>query len=80
MENVEGNVEINSVVDLELEVSEDPTDTIAELRSAPLDKEVDPILAGAVGPQTDADVHQAAAPEVGQVAGGFEPGRDAAAV
>jgi len=85
MENVESNVEINSVVDLELEVSEDLTDSITELRTAALDKEVDPILAGAVeamavGPRTDVDARQASAPEVGHFAGGFEPGRDATAV
>jgi len=85
MESMESNVEIDSVVDLELEVSEDLMDPIAELRVAALNKEVDPILAGAaeamaVGPRTDADACQAAAPEVGQVAGGFEPWRDATAV
>ena len=87
MENVEGNVEIDSVVDLEVEVSEfvDPTDPIAELRVAVLNKEVDPILAGAteamaVGPRTDADVRQAVIPEIGQVAESFEPRRDATAV
>jgi len=53
MENFEGNVEIDSVVDLELEVYEDP---IAELScTGTLDNGVDPILAGsdkamAVGP------------------------------
>jgi len=38
---------IDSVVDLELEVIEDPTDPIAQLHVAAVNKEVDPILAGA---------------------------------
>ena len=47
MDNFEGNVEINSVVDLEVVVREDPTDPIAELPQAgTLDNGVDPILAG----------------------------------
>ena len=70
MEKVEGNVEIDSIVDLELEVREDPVDSVAELRAGTLEKGVDPILAGAVeamavGPRTDADVCQADAPVVG---------------
>ena len=85
MENVESNIEINSVIDLELEVSEDPMNSISELHAVALDKEVDPILAGtaeamAVGPRTDADARQTAAPEVGHFAGGFEPRREATAV
>jgi len=64
MENVESNVEIDSVVDFEFEVSEDPTDLVAELHTGTLDKGVDPILAGAteamtVGPRTDANTCQA---------------------
>jgi len=81
MENMESNVAINSVVDLKLEVIEDPTDSITELHMVAQDKEVDLILAGAaeamaVGPRTDVDARQAAAPEVGHFAGGFEPGRE----
>ena len=54
--DADSNVEIDSVVDLKLEVHEDPTDPIAELPCAgTLDNGVDPILAGsaeamAVGP------------------------------
>ena len=65
MENFEGNVEVDSVVDLELEVCEDPTDPVTELlRAEMLDNGVDPILARrteamAVGPRTDADACQA---------------------
>jgi len=80
MENEYGNVETDSIVDLEVHVRDlvDPTDPIAELHAAALDKEVDPILAGsveamAVGPWADVDVHQAAAPDVGYIAEGFEP-------
>ena len=47
MDNFEGNVEIDSVVDLEVVVREDPMDPIAELPHAGmLDNGVDPIMAG----------------------------------
>jgi len=60
MENFKGNVEVNSVVDLELEVREDPTDPVTELPHAgTLDNGVDPIWAGL---RTDADACQADAP------------------
>ena len=80
MENTESNVEIDSVVDLELEVCEDPTDPITELRAGTLDKEVDPIFAGAaevmaVGPETDADTCQADAPMGGHAIECFESSR-----
>jgi len=49
MENAESNVEIDSIADLVVEVSEfvDPTNPIAELHTAELNKGVDPILVGA---------------------------------
>ena len=57
MENEYGNVETDSVVDLEVHIRKfvDPTDPVAELCAAALDKKVDPIFAGsaeamAVGP------------------------------
>ena len=87
MENTQGNVETDSVVDIEVQVRElvDPTDPIAELCAAALGKEMDPILAGsaeamAVEPRTDADARQAAAPEAGHLAEGFEPSRGATVV
>jgi len=68
MENEQGNVETDSVVDLEVHVRElvDPTYPIAELRMATLDKEVDPILVEsaevmAVGPRADVDAREATA-------------------
>jgi len=80
MENEFGNVETDSVADLEVSVCDlvDPMDPIAELCAHALDKEVDPILAGsaeamAVGPRADVDVHPAIAPDVGHIAEGFEP-------
>jgi len=87
MENADSNIEIDSVADLVVEVSEfvDPTDPIAEQHAAELNKGVDPILAGAaeamaVGPRTDADEHQVVVSEYGQVAEGFEPVRGATVV
>jgi len=80
MENELGNVETDSVADLEVHVRElvDPTDPIAELCAHVLDKEVDPILAGsaeamAVGNRADVNAHQASTPDVGHIAEGFEP-------
>jgi len=80
MENAESNVEIDSVVDFELEVREDPTDSVAELHAGTLDKGVDPILVGlgateamAVrGPRTDADACEAEAPVGGHAVQCFE--------
>jgi len=87
MESAQDNVETDSVVDLEVQVHKlvDPTDPIAELHAAALDKRVDPILAGsteamAVRPQTDVATCQAAAPEAGHLAEGFEPSRGATVV
>jgi len=87
MENAEGNVEIESIVDLEVEVSKfmDPTDRIVELHVAELNKEVDPILAEAaevmaVGPWTDGDECSVGVAEYGQVAEGFKPVRGATAI
>jgi len=75
MENAEGNVEIESIVDLEVEVSKfmDPTDRIVELHVAELNKEVDPILAEAaevmaVGPWTDGDECSVGVAEYGATA------------
>jgi len=83
MENEQGNVETDSVVTLEIQVCElvHLTDPITELRVATMDKEVDPILAGsveamAVGPWANMDTRQAAAPDVGHIAEGFEPRGD----
>jgi len=75
-----GNVETDSVADLVLNVRDlvDPTDHIADSRAHALDNEGDTISAGSadvvtVGPRTDADTHQAAAPNAGYIAEGFEP-------
>jgi len=80
MENELGNVETDSVADLVLHVRDivDPTDHIADLRARVLDNEWDLILAGStdavtVGPRTDADAHQATAPDTDYIAEGFEP-------
>ena len=80
MENERGNVETDNVADLVLNVHDlvDPMDHIADLRVQALDKKAEPILAGSaeamtVGPQTDVDARQAAAPDAGYIAEGFEP-------
>jgi len=80
MENELDNVETDSVANPVLNVRElvDPTDHITELHEQALDKEVEPILAGSaeavtVGPWTDADARQAAAPDAGYITEGFEP-------
>ena len=86
MENFEGNVEVNSVVDLELDVREEPTDPVAELpRAGTLDNGVDPILEGSteamvVGLRTDADACHADAPVGGHAVKRFEPSRGPTAV
>jgi len=73
-------MEIDSVVDLELEVHEDLTDLIAEVRVGTLDERVDLILVGAaevmaVGPWTDADACRANAPMGGHAVERFQSSR-----
>jgi len=81
MDNYDSNVEIDSVVDLEVEVREDLTDPIAELpRVGTLDNGVKPISAGsaeavAVGPRTDTDACQANAPTGGHAVKHFKSSR-----
>ena len=78
MENFERNVEVNSVVDLELDVREDPMDPDAELPCVgTLDNGVDPIWEGsteamAVGLWTDTDACQVDAPMGGHAVERFE--------
>jgi len=87
MENEMGNVETDSVADLLLNVRElvDPTGHIADSRAHALDDEGGPILAGSadavtVGPWTNVDAHQAAAPDASYITEGFEPFGDPAVI
>jgi len=61
----------------------EPTDSDIEFRAHAREENAGQILVGSadvvtVGPRTDADVHQAADPNVGHIAAGFEPRGDPA--